>query len=87
MLKLLEYFLKRDLNFVVRLNTRGNSRHVIVEDKSLDVKAAAATINRRVIYNKKCRFGNLCCFRKYIQSSIGWSSQDEGRKKWGDAKS
>ena len=56
---IVEHFLRLGLNFAVRLKTGANSRNILVNDLSVNVAKAAETINRRVIYNKNCRFGSL----------------------------
>lgn len=56
---ILDFFLQKGLNFAVRMNTGSTSRNVLVDGKPVNIVHAAKTINRRVIYNKKSRFGTL----------------------------
>jgi hypothetical protein len=53
---LLEHFLQESLNFAVRMKF---TRNLLVDGKSINIKQAASTINRRVKYNKNSRFGSL----------------------------
>jgi hypothetical protein len=56
---ILDFFLHRGLNFAVRMNSGSTSRNVLVNGKAVNIVDAARTINRRVIFNKNCRFGTL----------------------------
>lgn len=56
---ILDHFLRLGLNFVVRMNTGSNSRNILVGDISVNIVKAAETINRRIKYNKNCRFSSL----------------------------
>jgi hypothetical protein len=60
---ILQSFLSGNLNFVVRMNI---SRNILVDDKSakdglksVNIKAAAEQVNRRIKYNTNSRFGSL----------------------------
>lgn len=52
---ILESFLRRGLNFAVRMNF---TRNLIVDSESINIKKAASQINRRTRYNGNCRFGS-----------------------------
>jgi hypothetical protein len=56
---ILDYFLSNQLNFVIRMNSGSNSRHILVGDQSVNITVAAKSINRRVVLNENCRFGSL----------------------------
>jgi Transposase DDE domain len=72
---ILDYFMQRSLNFAVRMNTGSTSRNVIVDGKSINIVDVAKTINRRVTFDKNCRFGTLKIelkpkYRKYPATLI-----------------
>jgi len=56
---ILDYFLQKGLDFAVRMNSGSTSRKVLVDGKPVNIVAAAKTINRRVKFDKNCRFGTL----------------------------
>lgn len=56
---ILEYFLRRGLNIAIRMNTGTTSRNVLVDGKLVNIVHAAQAINRRVTFDKHCRFGSL----------------------------
>lgn len=53
---ILDSFLKRDLDFMVRMNT---NRDLIFKEKSVNIQLLGNSINRRYKYNDNCRFGRL----------------------------
>jgi len=55
---ILDHFLRLGLNFAVRMDTSSSSRNIIVKGCSVNIVNAAKSINRRVTYNKNCRFGS-----------------------------
>lgn len=56
---ILNYFLKKELDFVVRMNSGGSARNVLFKGKKENIVKAAGRINRRVVFNKNCRFATL----------------------------
>lgn len=56
---IMNHFLRLGLNFVIRMNTGSTSRNIFLNGDSINIVKAARTINRRINYNKNCRFGSL----------------------------
>jgi hypothetical protein len=50
----LNFFLKRDLNFTVRMKV---CRNLIHKGRSVNIKVLSDRINRRYVYSETCRFG------------------------------
>jgi hypothetical protein len=60
-----KHFFSKGLNFIVRMKI---SRNIIMGGESLNIKAAARKINRRVKYSKNSRFGSSKVFLKIDDS-------------------
>lgn len=53
--EIFKYFLKNQLNFIVRMN---NSRNLILQTRAHNIEKIALSINRRVQFSSKSRFGS-----------------------------
>jgi hypothetical protein len=72
---IIDNFGSKKLNFVTRMNTGSTSRNVLVDGQSVNIVKAAKGINRRIKFDKNCRFGALKIelkpkYRKYQMTLI-----------------
>lgn len=56
---ILDYFLKRGLNFVVRMDSGKSGRNVLYKGRKKKINEVAGGINRRVTFDKYRRFGSV----------------------------